>query len=93
VVSDNFSSRAGLSENAYVGNPGVTLFTEGLSLLAAVGFSVSLTEHWYVGGGLRGGVWRVPDNPVRSPLGDEASITGTNGVIYGGLSVAFRTKL
>jgi hypothetical protein len=93
VVSDNFSSRAGLSENAYVGNPGVTLFTEGLSVLAALGVSVSLTEHWYVGGGLRGGVWRVPDTPARSPLGDEASITGTNGVVYGGLSIAFRTKL
>ncbi len=93
VVSDNFSSRAGLSENAYVGNPGVTLFTEGLSVMAAVGLSISLTEHWYLGAGLRGGVWRVPDTPAVSPLGDEASITGTNGVIYGGLSIAFRTKL
>jgi hypothetical protein len=93
IVSDTFASRLGLDENAYVGNPGVTLRTEGLSALAALGFSFALTDHWYLGGGARGGVWHVPEEPAVSPFGDEASLKGSNYVLSAGLSVAFRTKL
>jgi hypothetical protein len=93
IVSDTYSSRAGVDENAYVGNPGVTLRTEGLSVLAALGANLELTEHWYLGATARGGVWRVPDTPAMSPLGDEASLTGTNIVAYAGINVAFRSKL
>lgn len=93
IVSDTFSSRQGLDENAYVGNPGVTLRTEGLTVLAALGASIELTEHWYLGATLRGGIWRVPSTPATSPLGDEASLTGTNTVAYAGINVAFRSKL
>ncbi len=93
IVNDRFIPEQGDQPYAFVGTPGVTLRTEGFSLFAAVGASVVLSEAWTVGFVGRAGIWRLPDEPARSPFNDEASLSGTNTIIHAGLSLAFQQIL
>lgn len=93
IVSDTFAPDRDAERYAFVGRPGVTLRTEGFSLLAGLGVSVVLSEYWTVGFMGRFGIWRLPDEPARTPLGDEASLSGTNSIVYAGINVSFRQVL
>lgn len=93
IVSDRFVPEQGTTENAFVGTPGTTLRTEGLSVLFGLGVSMVLTDSWTLGFTGRAGFWRLPDEPATSPLGDEASLSGSNTVIYAGISLAFQQIL
>lgn len=92
IVSDRFVPDRE-QRYAFVGTPGVTLRTEGLSLFGALGASVVLSEYWTLGFVGRAGIWRLPDEPARSPFNDEASLSGTNTIVYAGISVAFQQIL
>jgi hypothetical protein len=93
IVSDRFVSNDADQRYAFVGTPGTTLRTEGLSLLAGFGVSVVLSEAWTLGFTGRAGMWRLPRTPETSPFGDEASLSGSNSVIYAGISLAFQQVL
>lgn len=93
VMSDSFASADGLSGDSYVGSPGVTLRSEGLSVFGAGGVAWLLGKHFQLGASARVGAWQLPDVPARSPLGDVASINGTTVFFSAGLSAALRAEL
>jgi hypothetical protein len=66
---------------------------EGGIIGLAIGPSITLSEHWSLGGSLRYGHWFLPSEPAVDPLGTEASLTGRNTVLGAGVNVAFRTAL
>ena len=93
VVSDSFVPAEGSQEVSLVGTPGITLRSEGLSLFGGLGGQYVLGENWAIGAGARAGVWQLPNEPSRSPMGDEASLRGTNFFFSAGLTVALRAEL
>ncbi|MCC6903320.1 MAG: hypothetical protein IT377_30385 [Polyangiaceae bacterium] len=93
VVSDRFESTAGQSDKALVGPRGVTIRTEGYTVGVAVGAAYLFAPSWSVGGALRYGSWFLPEEPARSPFGDEASLRGQVNLISFGLDIAYRLPL
>lgn len=93
VLSDAFVSQEGQSGDSYIGKPGVTLRSEGLSVFGATGLSFALDQYWHLGASTRLGAWQLPLEPARSPFGDAASMAGTTFFVYGGLSLALRAEL
>lgn len=93
VVSDRFQVVAAREERALLGTRGVTLRTEGGSLGAAAGFAYRLSEHFAFVATARYTEWFLPVKPATDPLGSEASLTGHNSVVSGGVGLAYRVPL
>ncbi len=93
VVSDRFQEIDGNDDRALLGSQGVTLRTEGGSLGLAAGLARSLGEHVSLLGSLRISQWFLRFTPEHDPLGDQASLTGSNTAIMLGLGVAYRASL
>lgn len=93
VMSDTFDTEGNLDAFAPVGNPGITLKSEGLSTFGALGISQDFGKHWLGGLAARGGAYHFGAVPAQSPLGDVASISGTNGFVSLGLYFALKADL
>ncbi|HSC85956.1 MAG TPA: hypothetical protein VLC09_01745 [Polyangiaceae bacterium] len=93
VLSDTFASADRQSGDSYVGSPGVTLNSEGLSAFGAAGLSLPVSRHLQVGAGLRTGLWLLPDPPETSAFLDQASIAGPNWFFLLGLGAALHADL
>lgn len=93
VLSDRFISAAEKSSQTRIGAPGYTINTEGLSYFGGTGFEFALSHRWSFGGSLRLGGFQFPSTPKRSPLGDEASLTGANFYASAGLNFAVHADL
>jgi hypothetical protein len=77
VVSDNFQVKGGdATSQPFVGPTGVNVATEGFTMALAGGLNWGWTERLRLGGMLRVGNWFLPDERARTPLGDEASLSG-----------------
>lgn len=93
LLSDTFDTVGNLDVYAPIGTPGVTLRTEGLSAFGGLGLSQKFAEHLHVGVGGRAGIFHFPEVPTTSPLGDRASITGSNGYFTLGVNVGLEADL
>ncbi len=93
VISDRFTPQDPESDKALVGPPGVTIRTEGLSLGLGGGAAFALAPNWSLGTSLRVGTWFLPEEPAKSPLGDEASLAGRITMFDIGVNVAYRLNL
>lgn len=93
VVNDIFQTKKGLTDFQKVGPRAAVLLTEGYTLGLALGAGYKFGEHWIVGGGARVSNWFLPTTPLKSPLGDEASLKGRVLALDLGLTVAFRSRL
>jgi hypothetical protein len=93
VVNDIFQVQKGLTDVAGVGPRSAVLVTEGFTLGLGVGFSYEMAEHWLIGGNARVSNWFLPTTPLKSPFGDEASLTGRVTALDIGLTVAYRSRL
>jgi len=93
VVSDRFESTQGTSDKALVGPRGVTIRTEGYTVGMALGAAYRWTESWSVGAAFRYGSWFLPEDPAKSPFGDEASLRGQNNLFSLGFAIAYRVPL
>jgi hypothetical protein len=92
-MSDTFDTEGNLDAFTPVGSPGVTIKSEGLSTFGALGISQNFGEHWLGGLAARGGAYHFGEEPTHSPLGDTASIAGTNGFVSLGLYLALEADL
>lgn len=93
ILSDTFDTVGNLDVYAPIGNPGVTIRSEGLSVFGGLGITQKLADHLNVGIGGRVGIFNFPGEPARSPLGDRASIAGLNGYFTLGLNVGLEADL
>ncbi len=93
VLSDRFTPQNTEDDRALIGAPGVTIRTEGLTVGLAGGVDVALAPNWSLGTSLRMALWFLPSESARSPLGDEASLSGRVLMFDLGLSVAYRLNL
>ncbi|HVW26018.1 MAG TPA: hypothetical protein VHC69_11660 [Polyangiaceae bacterium] len=93
VLNDFFLVQEALSGYALVGPRAAELLTEGFSIGATAGLHYEVTEQWVIGAWGRYSNWFLPDNPVHSPFGDEASLKGRVTAIDVTLTAAFRSRL
>jgi hypothetical protein len=93
VVNDRFQVVTPPDDRALLGTRGVTLRTEGASLGAGAGFAYRLSEHFSFVTTVRYTEWFLPRKPATDPLGSEASLTGQNRVVSGGVGLAYRVAL
>lgn len=93
VVSDRFESNQGKTDKALVGPRGVTIRTEGFTVGVAAGAAYLFSPSWSAGAALRYGSWFLPEEPSRSPFGDEASLRGQVNLVSFGINLAYRVPL
>lgn len=96
IVNDSWSvlaDREPYADTAFVGPRAATIATEGLATGLGLGGEWSFADNWSVGASLRYSMWFLPSNPVVSPTGDTASLSGRVDVIDLGLSIAYRIAL
>jgi hypothetical protein len=101
VVKDTYVTE---QEREYttVGNPGVTVQTEGYTVGLGLGAAFALAPSWSFGTALRVGSWFLPKQALRAPFDSDepgavgatrATLTGRNSVISLGFSIAYRSTL
>ncbi len=93
VVNDFFLVQEALSGYALVGPRASELLTEGFSIGAVGGLHYEVAEHWVIGMWGRYSNWFLPDNPVHTPFGDEASLKGRVTAVDVTLTAAFKSRL
>jgi hypothetical protein len=93
VVNDIYQTKKGLSDFARVGPRAAVLLTEGFTLGFGAGAGYKFSDNWIVGGGARLSNWFLPTTPLKSPLGDEASLKGHVLAVDMTFTVAFRSRL
>jgi hypothetical protein len=93
VVNDFFLVQEALTGYALVGPRASELLTEGFSIGATGGLHYEIAEQWVIGVWGRYSNWFLPDNPVHSPFGDEASLRGRITAVDVTLTAAFKSRL
>lgn len=93
VLNDFFLVQEALSGYALVGPRASELLTEGFSIGAMAGLHYEVAEHWVIGAWGRYSNWFLPDNPVHTPFGDEASLRGRVTAVDVTLTAAFKSRL
>jgi hypothetical protein len=87
------ADRSPYSDVAFVGPRAATLSTEGLAAGLALGGEWTFAPNWALGTTLRYASWFLPREPVQSPTGDSASLSGRVDMLDFGLVVAYRIAL
>jgi hypothetical protein len=93
VLNDFFLVQEALSGYALVGPRASELLTEGFAIGAMGGLHYEVAEHWVIGAWGRYSNWFMPDNPVHTPFGDEASLKGRVTAVDVTLTAAFKSRL
>ena len=92
VVSDNFRSAPGTSQNSTLGSNSANIATEGLTLGLATGLSVGLNDQLQLGGTIRLANWFLPSDKEVIAFGEEASLADRVTMVQFALSVAYHAR-
>jgi hypothetical protein len=93
VVGDRFTTEAGDQVPTILGEPEVTVRTEGLAVGGQVGGNYYFSENWILGGALRAADWVLPTRPRCSSIGDCATLQGQVLVLQLGITIGYRLPL
>lgn len=87
------SDRLPYADTSFVGPHASILATEGLTAGIAIGGEWTVAPNWFLGTTLRYSSWFLPTDPLQSPTGDSASLSGRVDMLEFGLVVAYRIAL
>ena len=87
IIGDTFETSQGDQSQTLVGPSGATLITEGFTAGLSAGLQFFLGDELYAGGTIRTGRWFLPEDPARTPFGDEASLQSNVNMVDLGLSL------
>jgi hypothetical protein len=92
IVADRFTTDS-TPVPPILGNPDVTIRTEGFALGFQTGASYYFSENWIGGLNLRGYDWFLPSAQQCSAIGDCATLSGSVAAFEVGLTVGYRLPL
>jgi hypothetical protein len=93
IVADRFITEAATPVPAILGQPEVTLRSEGFAIGGQVGGSYYLSENWIAGAVLRGYDWVLPSRARCSSIGDCSTLQGHVLALELGLTIGYRLPL
>ncbi len=93
IIADRFITDAGEQVPSILGNPEVTVRTEGLALGIQAGGSYYFTENWIAGAALRGYDWILPQRARCTAIGDCSTLQGHVLALELGLTIGYRLPL
>jgi hypothetical protein len=97
VVSDRYTIEDNKTtfgaEPAIIGPRQNTVRTEGLTVAAILGGQWMLAPSWGVGATFRYARWLLPSKPATTSFLDRATLTNSQGVLYIGITAAYRIAL
>jgi hypothetical protein len=99
IVGDRYTTNGGVAIPSLLGDPTVTVSTEGLSVGLQAGLDYIITDRLVVGFTLRGDWWLLPrvkafsDESSCDPLGDCPTLTGNVAAFEASLTFGYRIPL
>jgi len=93
VVNDTFQSQQGLTDQALIGQRGITLLTQGYTLGLGFGLDAPIAANWLIGGRARIADWFLPGTSQTDPFEDTASLRGVVTTVDISLTIAYRSRL
>jgi len=99
IVGDRFTTNGGVAVPSLIGDPTVTVSTEGFSLGVQTGIDYIITDRLVVGLAFRGDWWLLPkqkpfsDQSSCDPIGDCPTLTGSVAAFEASLTFGYRIPL
>jgi hypothetical protein len=99
IVGDRFTTNGGVAVPSLLGDPTVTVSTEGFSLGLQAGLEYIITDRLVVGLALRGDWWLLPkekpfsDESSCDPIGDCPTLTGSVAAFEASVTFGYRIPL
>jgi len=99
IVGDRFTTNGGVPVPSLLGDPVVTVSTEGFSLGAQAGLDYIITDRLVVGLAFRGDWWLLPkekpfsDESSCDPIGDCPTLTGSVAAFEASVTFGYRIPL
>jgi hypothetical protein len=99
IVGDRFTTNGGTAVPSLLGDPTVTVSTEGFSLGVQAGLDYIITDRLVIGLAFRGDWWLLPkekpfsDESSCDPIGDCPTLTGSVAAFEASLTFGYRIPL